>query len=103
MGATFAKLLVIAVVATLLFVHDASAQGALDVSQLALPGGPVQTNFSPRIFGLRGEISIVVQLVDPPLAVVHGKNAKKVGGRLSPAQQRDYLVQLGQKQDTLLA
>src|SRR5206468_10484280 len=60
-------------------------------------------NMTPRVLGLGRDIQVVVQLVDAPLAVAHGKNAKKGGGKLSAAQQRDYLVQLGQKQDALLA
>jgi len=97
------KLVVVGFVVTQVLAQNIRAQQAPDVSQLVLPGGPVQTNLTPRIFGLGGDIQVVVQLVDAPLAVANGKNAKHVGGKLSPAQQRDYLVQLGQKQDTLLA
>ena len=97
------KLVVVGFVVTQVLTQNVRAQQAPDVSQLVLPGGPVQTNLTPRIFGLGGDSQVVVQLVDAPLAVAHGKNAKQVGGKLSPAQQRDYLVQLGQKQDTLLA
>src|SRR5437773_4910242 len=97
------KLVVVGFVVTQVLAQNIRAQQAPDVSQLVLPGGPVQTNLTPRIFGLGGDIQVVVQLVEAPLAVAHGKNAKQVGGKLSPAQQRDYLVQLGQKQDTLLA
>ena len=97
------KPVVVGFVVTQVLAQNIRAQQAPDVSQLVLPGGPVQTNLTPRIFGLGGDIQVVVQLVDAPLAVANGKNAKHVGGKLSPAQQRDYLVQLGQKQDTLLA
>jgi subtilisin family serine protease len=97
------KLVVIAFVVTHLLAQSVNAQQAPDVSQLALPGGPVQTNLTPKIFGTGGDIQLVVQLGDVPLAVAQGKNARQGGGRMSSAQQRDYLVQLGQKQDTLLA
>lgn len=86
-----------------LFGQDVSAQTGPDVSQLAVPGGPIQANMTPRIASLRGDIQIVVQLTDPPLAVAQGKNAKQVGGKLNPAQQRTYLAQLNQKQVALLA
>jgi len=92
-----------AFVVTLMLVQTVGAQQAPDVSQLALPEGPVQTNATPRTLGLGGDVQVVVRLSDVPLAAAHGRNAKKAGGRLSPAQQRDYLVQLDQKQDTLLA
>src|SRR5882672_11899768 len=97
------KLLGIAFVVTLTLVQMVGAQQAPDVSQLALPGGPVQTNATPRTLASGGDIQVVVRLTDAPLAAAHGRNAKKGGGNLTAAQQRDYAVQLGQKQDTLLA
>ena len=97
------KLLGVAFVITLTLVQMAGAQQAPDVSQLALPGGPVQTNATPRTLALGGDIQVVVRLTDAPLAAAQGRNAKKGGGNLNAAQQRDYVVQLGQKQDTLLA
>src|SRR2546426_5559958 len=97
------KLLGVAFVITLTLVQMAGAQQAPDVSELALPGGPVQTNATPRTLALGGDIQVVVRLTDAPLAAAQGRNAKKGGGNLNAAQQRDYVVQLGQKQDTLLA
>src|SRR5882672_2451456 len=97
------KLLGIAFVVTLTLVQMVGAQQAPDVSQLALPGGPVQTNATPRTLASGGDIQVVVRLTDAPLAAAHGRNAKKGGGNLTAAQQRDYVVQLGQKQDSLLA
>src|SRR5882762_8713346 len=79
-----------AFVVTLMLVQTVGAQQAPDVSQLALPEGPVQTNATPRTLGLGGDVQVVVRLSDVPLAAAHGRNAKKAGGRLSPAQQRDY-------------
>ncbi|PYS49132.1 MAG: peptidase S8, partial [Acidobacteria bacterium] len=103
MRTIFLELLVTAVVVTHVLAQDVSAQDVPDVTQLALPGGPVQTNLAPRILGVGGDIQVVVRLVDAPLAVANGKNAKKAGGKLSAAEQRGYLAQLGQKQDALLA
>lgn len=74
------------------------AQTIPDVSDLALPGGAVSTNSIPRILGPGREIQVVVRLVDAPLAVAHGRDAKRVGGRLSVGEQRDYVAQLSRKQ-----
>jgi len=93
---------------TTFLVTEALAQSAVtiekpDVSSLAVPNGAIPTTSAPRIATAGPSVQLVVQLSDAPLAVVHGKNAKKTGGNLSTAQQRDYLVQLEQKQDALLA
>jgi subtilisin family serine protease len=74
------------------------AQTIPDVSDLALPGGAASTDLIPRIVGPGREIQVVVRLVDAPLAVAHGRNAKQVGGRLSLGEQRDYVAQLSRKQ-----
>ena len=103
MRALSSKPLFIALVVMHMLTREVSAQVAPDVSELALTGGPAVTSSRPGVFGLRGEIQLVVQLVDAPLAVAQGRNAKQAGGRLSPVQQRDYLIQLAQKQDTLLS
>src|SRR6185436_11220391 len=103
MRATIVKLLVMAVVVIRVFAHDLNGQGLPNVSQLALPGGAVQTTSTPRISSLRGDIQIVVQLIDPSLAAVQGPNAKKLGVKMSATTQLDYLGQLGRKQDALLA
>jgi hypothetical protein len=58
---------------------------------------------APRTMGFGRDIQVIVQLSDAPLAQANGKNAKQEGGRMNASQQRDYLVQLGRKQDTLLA
>lgn len=73
-----------------------------DASALAVPGGPLAVTVDPRLKTARGPIEVVVGLVDPPLAVAHGRNFKQLGGALNPAQQRAYLRQLGQKQDALM-
>jgi subtilisin family serine protease len=79
-----------------------SAQ-APDVSELALPDGPVATDVFPQGFPAAGDIQVVVQLSDAPLAVASGPNSKSGNGKLSASQQRAYLDQLAQKQETLLA
>src|SRR2546427_4234460 len=97
------RLLVIAFVITRVAWLDVEAQQAPDVSGLALPGSPVQTDARPQMFGLARDIQIVVKLADPSLAKARGKNAKKLGGNLDAGQQRQYVAQLAQKQDALLA
>jgi len=97
------KVPLLACVLTLAFAVNGDAQGSVDASNLALPGAPIQTDARPSILSVRRDVQIVVQLTDPSLAVVHGKNAKNTGGKLNPVEQRAYLVQLGQKQDALLA
>src|SRR5256885_14053930 len=93
------KLLVIAFVVTQVLAQNVGAQQAPDASQLVLPGGAIQTKATPLFFRAGGDIQIVVQLADPSLAAAQGRNAKQRGARMSSAQQRDYLNQLGQKQD----
>ena len=97
------RLLAITLVITQVVTRAAGAQQVPDVSELALPGGPVQTDSRPQIFGARGDIQVVVKLTDPSLAQAHGKGAKQQGGKLNAGQQRDYLAQLAQKQEALVA
>jgi subtilisin family serine protease len=77
-------------------------QSSVDLSELILPDGPVSVEISPQLAQASGEVQVWVQLVDAPLAVANGLNAKQVGGRLNPRQQRSYLSQLAQKQDLLM-
>jgi subtilisin family serine protease len=65
-------------------------------------GGGQAVSVEPALTRATGQVEVVVRLVDSPLAVVHGRNAKQTGGALNPGQQRAYLRQLAQKQDTLL-
>ena len=53
----------------------------------------------PQLTGAAGPLQLVVQLSAAPLAVADGLNAKQVGSKLNPAQQRNYLSQLSQLQD----
>ena len=73
-----------------------------DVSHLALPGGGVAAVDS-RLVNARGEVEIVVGLGDAPLAVAHGRDAKKQGGSLTTAQQREHVAGLSRKQDELMS
>src|SRR6266571_2417328 len=53
----------------------------------------------PQLTGATGPLQLVVQLSAAPLAVADGLNAKQLGSKLNPAQQRNYLNQLAQLQD----
>ena len=75
----------------------------VDVSELLLPDGPVAVEVDPQLVQAGGEVEVWVQLLDAPLAVANGRNAKQLGGKLNPAQQRSYLRQLAQKQDALMS
>ena len=97
------KLLVVVAAFTCAWAPAAVAQTIPDVSDLALPGGAVQTSQVPGILGPGRGVQVVVRLTDPPLAVAHGKDAKQKGGKLSAAEQKDYVAQLDQKKNALSA
>src|SRR5438034_11248732 len=78
------------------------AAPAADVSALMVPGGGHPASIDPALVRAKGEIDVVVRLIDAPLAVAHGRNAKQLGGALNPGQQRAYLKGLAQKQDALM-
>jgi subtilisin family serine protease len=81
----------------------ASGGGRLaDVSALNVRGGALAVTVDPRLKAAKGQIEIVVGLLDAPLAIAHGRNFKQLGGALNPGQQRAYLRQLAQKQDALM-
>src|SRR2546426_754792 len=97
------KIAICALVVSWMLAGSAKAQLTTpDVSNLIVPGGPVAAVVDSRLARATGEVQIVVRLADVPLVIANGKNAKKVGGKLSSAQQRDYLRQLGQKHDALI-
>src|ERR1051326_1969079 len=77
MRTNFLRLLAITFVITQVVTRAAGAQQVPDVSELALPGGPVQTDSRPQIFGAGGDIQVAVKLADPSLAQAHGKGAKR--------------------------
>jgi len=81
------------------FTLPASAQDAspMDVSELLIPDGPVPVEVSPILARATGEVEVWVQLVDEPLAVAHGRDARQRGGNLSREQQNEYLRGLNQK------
>ena len=72
-----------------------------DVSHLALPSRTV-ASVDSGLLKTRGDVEIVVRLGDAPLAVAHGVGAKKKGGRLTPAQQREHVAGLSRKHDDLM-
>ncbi|HYS07083.1 MAG TPA: S8 family serine peptidase [Candidatus Dormibacteraeota bacterium] len=75
---------------------------AADASALMVPGGGHPASVDPALVRAKGEVDVVVRLIDAPLAVAHGRNAKQQGGALNPGQQRAYLKELAQKQDGLM-
>jgi subtilisin family serine protease len=48
------------------------------------------------------EVQLVIRLKDPPLVAANGPNSKRSGGRFTAAQQRAYLSQLNEKQNSLV-
>jgi len=79
-----------------------SAQTPTDLSDLQVAAGSVENVPAPAGVRARGEVEVWVQMVDSPLAVALGRNAKKQGSKLNGAQQRAYLQVLRQKQDLLV-
>jgi subtilisin family serine protease len=90
----------------LLALGRASAPGAApslpvpEVSHLVLPEG-ARASVDFRLLQARGEIEVVVRLGDTPLALAQGEAAKKRGGKLTAAQQRQHISGLSRKQDDL--
>jgi subtilisin family serine protease len=78
------------------------ATPATDVSALMLPGGGHSVSAEPARLRAQREIDVVVQLVDAPLAVAQGRNAKQKGGALDKAQQRAHLDQLARTQNAVM-
>lgn len=89
---------------------------AANLSDLALPGGPVATDavplsltpgrtasarVDPSLLGARGSVEVWVKLADRPLAEARGQNAKTRGGALSLEQRRAYLRSLDLKHGEL--
>src|SRR5213594_4363519 len=56
----------------------------------------------PQLTGATGPLQLIVQLSAAPLSVADGLNAKQLGSKLNPAQQRNYLNQLAQLQDGMM-
>jgi subtilisin family serine protease len=91
----------VGVIATGAFAISAAAGPVLDVSSLRVPEGTAVGTVSPALLKAKGPVQVWVRLVDAPLAVVVGANAKQKGSKLNPAQQRAYLQQLGHAQDAV--
>src|SRR5947208_15981780 len=70
------------------------------VSYLALSGA-TPAAVDPSLAKARGNVEIVVDLADAPLAVAHGEGAKKKGGKLNAAQQRQHVAGQSRQQDDL--
>src|SRR5437867_10405188 len=81
----------------------AAAQALLntpDVSNLLFTSDDTSAPIvDPQLTGATGPLQLVVQLSAAPLAVADGLNAKQLGSKLNPAQQRNYLNQLARLQD----
>jgi subtilisin family serine protease len=56
-----------------------------------------------RLSKAKGPVEVFVRLKGGPLATALGPNAKRVGSRLTPAQQRAYLQNLVQQQNLIAA
>jgi len=103
MSTMLRSVILVALALSLALPAGASDGPPVDVSELLLPDGPVAVEVDPELVRASGEVEIWVQLLDAPLAVANGRNAKQLGGKLNPAQQRSYLRQLAQKQDALMS
>lgn len=80
---------------------DAAPPAPVDVSDLLLPGGPVTSWVDSRLAAASGKVQVVVRLVDAPLAVAAGAEAKQKGSALSKAQQVGVVRKLAEKQNSL--
>jgi subtilisin family serine protease len=92
----------IGLVATMAMEGQEGGSRVIDVSGLRVGPGEVVGGVKPVRFRAKGEIEVAVRLVDAPLAVAHGRNAKQKGGALDKAQQRAHLDLLARKQDALM-
>jgi subtilisin family serine protease len=64
----------------------------------------VPAGTEPAVYGptrTSADAVVVVRLSDPPLAMFVGPNAKRAGFRVTAAQQRAYVQNLNQKQNTV--
>lgn len=108
-------LLAAAVAAAVLFGTTAGAQDGeqaepADASDLRLPDGPVERDrgpvsrvVDPRLARVDGEVDVVVQLEEDPLAEAVGRNAVQTGPDLGRGQQRAYLGELEADQDRFVS
>jgi subtilisin family serine protease len=90
-------------VATMAVDRGSSERGWIaDASGLGLRGGPQPAAVDPRLAAAKGDVQVVVRLVDAPLAIAHGRNAKQLGGKFNAGQQKAYLRDLAKKQDAIM-
>lgn len=80
-----------------------SAVQSSNISQLALPAARSLSKIDESLANATGEVDVIVQLSEPPLAVANGENARRVGGRLNRAQQIAHSARVRAEQDTLHA
>ena len=73
-----------------------------DVSALWIGPDAESGTIDPALAKAKGEVEVVVRLVDAPLAVAQGKNAKQKGWGLDKAQQKAHLDMLARKQDGVM-
>lgn len=81
------------------------ASRLVNVASLALPA-PVHapsSKLDPSLSDAQGEVDVVVQLAGAPLAIANGKNSRRVGGLLTPSQQRAHSSKVTRDQDATLA
>ena len=73
-----------------------------DVAGLQVEDGDWTPDVSPDLAAATGPVRVVVRMVDAPLAVAVGKDAKQKGAALKPAGQKAYVASLSKKQAALL-
>nr|PZN78395.1 MAG: peptidase S8 [Pseudomonadota bacterium] len=80
-----------------------SAVQSSNISQLALPAARNLSKIDESLANATGEVDVIVQLSEPPLAVANGENARRVGGRFNRAQQIAHSAKVRAEQDALHA
>ena len=81
--------------------------GDIDVSTPDVSGlqfdGYWTPDVAPDLAGATGPIKVIVRMVNAPLAVAVGQDAKQKGAAIKPAAQKAYVAGLTKKQNALLA
>lgn len=101
----FAATAALAALAGISSAANPPASRLVNVASLALPA-PVHapsSKLDPSLSDAQGEVDVVVQLAGAPLAIANGKNSRRVGGLLTPAQQRAHSSKVTRDQDATLA
>lgn len=84
-----------------LIITSVFALGSAAAASSDSPGKAIKSVVDRRLAGATGEIDIVVQLDDPPLALAHAENAKRTGNWLPHQQQLDHMGSLPMRTLTL--